>query len=248
MTGVGTVDVYELGLLGTWTLTVNGSMTHVQTREQRVLALLGLRGPQTRSAAIGALWPDTTEARARSNLRTALAVVGQRVGSIVWADRETVALAPSVRVDVHVLNACLDEIEQTPGELALNGATTLRLLRAPDLLHGWYDDWVLAERERLLHRRVRALQWLAESNLTAGHAAGALGFAEEALALEPLLDSSVILQVRAMLLEGNLGAAMQTYTGFRDRLRRELGINPPSVLTDLIVSARAERSTRRKSE
>jgi DNA-binding SARP family transcriptional activator len=106
---------------------------------------------------------------------------------------------------------------------------------------GWYDDWVLTERERLRHRRVRALETLAAVSLDAGRSAESISFAEEAAKLEPLLESAVTLHVRALLHDGDLTAALAEYRAFRQRLDAELGVTPPRALTHLLREAKAQR-------
>ena len=158
-------------------------------------------------------------------------------------DAKTSASPSSSRSTWATLRSTLDRIEGAAREVASYPSPALQILRAPDLLVGWYDDWVLAERERLRHRRVRALEALAAVRLEAGRAADSIGFAgERAARLEPLLESAVTLHVRALLLDGDLTAALAEYRAFRERLRAELGVTPPPALTDLLREAKALRS------
>lgn len=233
---------YELSLLGSWGLRVDGETRHVHLREQRVLALLALQGRQTRNVLAGLLWPDSPEPRARANLRTSLMRIRQRLGAALCVRRDDVGLAAEFTVDVDTLRSTLDRIEETAREAASDPTAALQILRAPDLLVGWYDDWVLAERERLRHRRIRALETLAVVCLEAGRTAESIGFAEEVAGLEPLLESAATLHVRALLLDGDLTAALAEYRAFRERLRVELGVTPPPALTDLLREAKAQRS------
>lgn len=55
----GTPAEFELALLGTFRLTMNGRVVVLHEREQRVLALLAIRDrTMTRSALAGFLWPE----------------------------------------------------------------------------------------------------------------------------------------------------------------------------------------------
>lgn len=239
------VPAMHLHLLGTWSLTVEGAARHVQIREQRLLALLGLRGPQSRVTAAGLLWPDSREDRARASLRTSLVRIRQELGDAVRTGRDQVGIDGVLSVDVDSLRTTLERVEATPRE-ALNSRATLSMLRSPDLLFGWYDEWVLAERERLRHRRVRALVRLAQVSLEVGRAAEAVEFAEEAAELEPLLESAVTLLIRALLQVDDLTAALEVYRGFRDRLRLELGVSPPAALTAALRAAKERRMPARR--
>ena len=233
---------FELHLLGTWSLLAGGRVVHLQLREQRVLALVGLGGPQSRASLAGLLWPDSPEERSRANLRTSLMRLRRSLGAAVDTRRDIVGLSPSFAVDVGRLRAVLDRVEAGADEAAKEPATVLRVLRSPDLLAGWYDDWVLGERERLRHRRLWALERLSHVCLDAGRAADSVTFAAEAVELEPLLESVVSLHIRALLLDGNLTAALREYHRFRERLRTELGVGPPAALTHLLRSAKAQRT------
>jgi DNA-binding SARP family transcriptional activator len=57
------------------------------------------------------------------------------------------------------------------------------------------------------------------------------------VALEPLLESSVALVVRAHLDGGNQSAAVQAFQRYRSRLDAELHIPPSRELVELLTSA-----------
>ncbi len=233
---------YRLRLLGSWGLQRGEHSLHLQSREQRVVAFLGLRGPQSRAALAGMLWPESPEDRARSNLRTALLRVRRELDGAVGTDYDEVRLSEAVTVDVTLLHSILDMAEAVPEEAASDPVSVLRVLRAPDLLLGWYDDWVVADRERLHQRRFRALERLAQTSLDHGRLTDSVDFAVEAVRLEPLVESATALHIRALLGEGDLSAALREYRRFRDRIRDELGVGPSRTLTEMLLRAKAERS------
>jgi len=152
---------FDLRLFGCWDLRVDGRAVELGGREQRLLALLALRGRRSRSYVAGTLWPDTTENRAQTSLRTAVLRSRRVVDGILDAGRTTVALAPGVRVDVHEMLRVAE-----PRHAAVSDPDAITaMMAAGDLLPGWYDDWVIFERERLQHVRLRALESLAELEL-----------------------------------------------------------------------------------
>ena len=226
----------RLSLLGTWSLQVNGHLVHAGSREERVLALLAVRGPQHRSSFAGALWPDSTEARARANLRTSLVRLRALVPGLVTTSRSTVYLEQDLDVDLWEVTDHLDRIERTHVLDCASLRASLAAVRGPDLLPGWYDDWALFERERLQHRRISALNDLASELLDVGQNALAVTAAEEAFRLEPLLESSAGLLIRAHLDAGNRSTALLTYRRFHDLLNRELGVPPSRALTELVAN------------
>lgn len=224
---------FDLRLFGCWDLRVDGRAVELGGREQRLLALLALRGRRSRAYVAGTLWPDTTEKRAQTSLRTAVLRSRRVVDGILDAGRTTVALAPGVKVDVHEM---LRVAESQHAAVTDPGAITA-MMAAGDLLPGWYDDWVIFERERLQHVRLRALESLAELELAHGRHDLALAAALEAIAIEPLRESGHSLAIRAHLSAGNRSAAVQQYQLYRSRLARELGIAPTPGMEELLRSA-----------
>lgn len=226
----------HLQLLGCFALSADGRLVELGRREQRVLAVLALRGPQSRSVLAGTLWPDTTEERALSSLRAAVMRLRRVSEHLLDAGRSRVCLGPATTADTAELAHRLSQVERLGDVPWPSASEVLSALAGPELLPGWYDDWVLAERDALLRGQIRALEALAGMALTAGRAELAGAAAERAIVLEPLMESTQRLLIRAHLMEGNPAAAVQVYRSYCRRLGRELGIRPSSSLTELIGS------------
>jgi DNA-binding SARP family transcriptional activator len=223
-------------LLGCFALTLDDRLVELGGREERVLALLALRGPQRRSVLAGTLWPDTTEDRALSSLRAAVMRLRRVSEGLVEAGRSRISIGSQTTTDVAEMLRRLEEVERLGDDAWKSASESLTVLAGPELLPGWYDDWVLDERGTLQHRQIRALESLARMALKSRRAALAADLAERAIALEPLMESTQALLIRAHLMEGNPAAAVQVYRSYCRRLGQELGIRPSSSLTDLIGS------------
>ena len=111
-----------------------------------------------REELIDLLWPDSDIDSGRLNLRVALASLRRQLeppdvatGSVLIADRSTIRLnSPACRSDVTAFEAALKAAAHAPS--AQGKRTALEeacLLYAGDLLPGFYDDWIIEERERL---------------------------------------------------------------------------------------------------
>src|SRR4051795_10446356 len=95
---------------------------------------------------------------------------GRRRPGLVDPSGGALGLASGVRVDVRefrdwakrVLDPTVAVDAVMPPDMALRG----------ELLPGWYEDWVLLERERLRQLRLYALEALAEELVYAGPAGG----------------------------------------------------------------------------
>ena len=223
-----------LQLLGWWRLSRSGDTLQLGGREQRLTALLALRGRRPRVLVASTLWPDTREDRARASLRTAIKRTEEHVPGLLEADRTTVGLSDRVRVDVHALLRAMDGPHARPRQ---DPARLLSLLECEELLPGWYDDWVLYERERLEQRKIRALENMATTAYERGEWLTALDAAREAARREPLLDAMRSIVIRSRLGLGDVPGAVHEYRLYRRFLARELGIEPPQELTSLLDGA-----------
>lgn len=221
----------ELQLFGWWNLQVHGSPVTLGHREQRLVALLAIRGSRPRSQVAGTLWPDTTEERALTSLRAAVLHTRRQVCGLLDVGRTTLGLQQGVHVDVQELHRCAADIG-----LAKTGpaAGAMATLASADLLPGWYEDWVLLERERLQHLRLHALESLALTELDRGNPALAATAARAATLIEPLRESAHAIVIRAHLLAGNRSAAVREFHYYRQRLEKELAIAPSPELTELV--------------
>ncbi len=191
---------------------------------QRLVAFLALRGPTPRAAVAGTLWPSTSDERALASLRTAVWRVRRVAPELVVQRSAALALGPGVHVDAVALRGA-DEVDPVAG-----GAL-------PELLPGWYDDWVVMERERLRHRHLRALEVAASSAIDRGRPDAALDRALLAAAADPLRESAHRLVIRALLADGNVEAARRHLTFVRRLFQAHLGFGPSEQLTTLLRGA-----------
>jgi len=107
-----------------------------------------------------------------------------------------------------------------------------------ELLPGWYDDWVLLERERLRQLRMHALEDVAVRLMAAGRYGDALQSALAAVRAEPLRESAHRTVVRVHLAEGNVVEALRAYEQFRTMLADDLGVQPSSQFSRLVEGIR----------
>ena len=101
---------------------------------------------------------------------------------------------------------------------------------------GWYDDWVLLERERVRQLQLHVLEIVADELIGLGRPAAALEFATRALQMEQLRESAHRLVIRVHLAEGNVVEAQRQFEHCQRIMRNELGIHPSEQLRDLIAS------------
>ncbi|WP_329111245.1 transcriptional regulator [Micromonospora sp. NBC_01699] len=225
----GTVQLF---LLDGFRLLHAGTPTVVPRGLQRVVALIGLRPGATRTHLAGLLWPDTPEERALSRLRTALWRLRRGGSCPVLTAGGAVRLDGRVEVDV-------DDLVRTAARVREGGdprrAEGVLAAGRHDLLPGWYDDWVLVERERLRQLRLHTLEQVAHAYLRAGQHGEALQAALEAMRAEPLRETPHRLIVQVHLAEGNAYEALHAFYAYRQLILSELQLEPSVAMRALLA-------------
>jgi DNA-binding SARP family transcriptional activator len=214
----------EVRLLGEATVKLDGNRLagFDSPRLQRLLAQLSLdEGGRDRARLAFELWTDSTESQARANLRKLLhdlrralpdaeRLVEMGHQSIRWRTG-----AP-VSVDLVEVRAALAR-----GDLA--GAAQHY---GGDLLPACYDDWVIAERERLRAQAVDVLLRLGKEASSSGGDDSAAAFARRALAIDSVCEPAYRLLMLAKARSGDRAEALRAYHRCVEVLDRELGVEP----------------------
>ncbi|HEX6149464.1 AfsR/SARP family transcriptional regulator [Nocardioides sp.] len=225
---VGATDTVdrELRLLGGWRLVVGGDAVQLHRREQRLTALLALRGTAPRSEISGILWPDTTDGKADASLRTAIRHTQVSAPGTLAVTHGAIGIARTLRVDVH-------DLRHAHGQRR-RGSPLLPLLERGELLPGWYEDWVVHHRTQLELIRLRTLEEVAARALEQADALSALRAARLAATIEPLHEPAQSLIIRAHLVHGDHVSAVRQYRQFQQLLDDELQTLPSARLHALV--------------
>jgi DNA-binding SARP family transcriptional activator len=201
---------------------------------KRLVAFLALSERRSgRRAAARKLWPTVSESRAAGNLRSALWRLRGAGLDLIETDEEALALRADVLVDIELIFEWADRmIRDTATEHDL--ACGAWRARCVELLPGWYDDWVLIERERLRHRYLHGLEAMSCRLTNGGRCAEAVEAAMAVIAVDPLRESAQRLLVEAHLAEGNVGEALRCFQRYRALAQHELQVYPSPELTALL--------------
>jgi DNA-binding SARP family transcriptional activator len=223
----------RLTLLGGFELTYDGRVARLPQPAQRLLAFLALQHHAVdRIYVAGMLWLNVPEDRAFSSLRSALWRLRRLEVEVVETTGRSMRLSPEVSVDAREVaewsRRVLDGTLRPPS-IPVDGG-----FFQGELLHDWYDHWVLAERERLRGLQVHALELLCDRWTRQGSFARATDAALSALRLEPLRESAHRLLIKAHLAEGNPAAALRQYRLYQQQLREEFDLEPSSQMDDLV--------------
>lgn len=222
------INGWRLQVLGGFRLSIKNNAKNnavaVPLSAQRLVAILALRGPSPRLQVAGLLWPEVPEMRALGCLRTTMWRLRQLQLDVATRRLSELALPPDVAVDAH-----------NPAGVVASWRNGSR--HSSELLPGWYDDWVVFERERIRQVLLRATERAAEDSLAHGDPETALNLAMAALAVDILRESAHRLVVRAHLAEGNIGEARRHVADVYKLMIDELGVPPSAGLCDLVTGS-----------
>src|SRR5262245_1671988 len=218
----------------------SGVPLRLRTRKtQALLAYLASTPGQShsRDKLAALLWGERSQQQARSRLRGSLFVLRRVLAAAephcLVLGTEAVALDAGA-VDVDTVAFARLVRSHDPDDLA----RAVALYRG-DLLEGLafrgalFEDWLMAERERLRELAVDALARLLAHRTKAADTEGAVQTAVRLLALDPLQEVVHRTLMRLYARQGRRGAALRQYQTCARVLRRELKVSPEAATQQL---------------
>lgn len=202
-----------------------------------------------REELIELLWPESDLDTGRISLRTALSSLRRQLeppgvapNSVLVADRTNVRLnPPAFTTDLAEFETNLQSAARATERSARIEALqrAVELYRGP-LLPGFYEDWALAERERLAGTFTGVLRQLTALLQEAGDLTGALDYAHRALNADPLDEDAHAELMRLYMAAGQPAAAQQQYRELERLLDEELGERPSATIRALAEQLRTQ--------
>jgi prepilin-type N-terminal cleavage/methylation domain-containing protein/prepilin-type processing-associated H-X9-DG protein len=194
-----------------------------------------------REFLIEQFWPEARPEQARQSLSQALSSLrltletGRPTGTLFVADSRTIRLhADAATTDVGELEDALRNARRAAGP-SQRHAWLRRVVDGyrGELLPHSFDDWVVAERGRLLDTYLGAAADLIAHYEATGNLAAALALARSALEADGLREESHRTLIRLLLATGRPDAARRQYAEL-ERALRELNARPSTATRALL--------------
>lgn len=215
------------------------------------------RQPHTRDLLAGIFWPDIADIAARRRLSQTLWQIGRfwrnlptvqanpAAPPLLLASADTLHLHPDLPLwlDVeefarqHTL--CLQHSPESPE--SLQAAARCRELYRGEFLAGYYDDWVMPEREGLRAKLLQVLERQLQGYKSRGEYERALACARRLVAEDPWREEAHREVMRLCHLLSRDDEALRQYESCRQTLVSELD-TPPSPATAALAEEIAARA------
>ena len=234
-------------LLGQFKLQADDQRFELPSRPaQSLLAYLVLNAgvSQRREKLSALLWPEASESNARSYLRQALWRIRKSLESAGLSAENFLQISDiSVTFDDRsnywMDAACLLETPESQSQSELIDA--VRLYRG-ELLPGFYDEWVVKERDHLEHAYNKKMNLLLDDLIQSESWEEVLEWGEEWIRLDYGPEAAFRAVMMAYAGLGDLGMVNATYRRCVDTLDRELDLEPSSETKQLYERIRQGES------
>ena len=245
----------ELCLAGTFRVVRDGTELtdgEIGSRKSRtLLKLLAVERPSLVPVdrIVEVLWPNERPAAPEQNVATLVSRLRAALGTdLIQGGRVGYRLiaGPGVAVDLDTAAHLCDQAE---GKLATAAAVALAAAqRAHDLLSAGtaigdepYADWADPARGQLRELLSRVRLAAAQAALATGEPRSAAGYAEAAMAADPLDEAAHRWYMSAAAAAGEQAKALAAYEALRRRLGRELGADPAPQTRELHLAILREQ-------
>jgi DNA-binding SARP family transcriptional activator len=231
-----------------------GSLVTISAKKsQALLAYLGVKPSQrvSREKIATLLWSSTGPDQARQSLRQTLSTLRKELAQLSGNEKILIEESDLLGLDESLVEcdvAAFESLVATGSEEAL--AQAAKLYRG-DFLDGFvineerFDQWVIAERDRLHRMSLRAHMALLEMQSRRGALDEAIATAQHSLRIDILQEPVHRALMRLFMQSGDLVNALQQFETAAKVLKRELRIDPDAetrTLYNEIVKLRSKSS------
>jgi len=236
----GVAVMLDVKLLGRFSLTLDGQPLAIPSQPAQLLFVYLILHPgvlQSREELAGRFWPDSTAANARSNLRHAIWRLRQAIDpDVTEGAPEAYIIGEGSAVGFNATAAYrldVDLLDRDRPEWSLTDLLAAADAYQGELLPGFYEPWVVLERERLAAVFERRMEQLLNELTLAGRWEDVLTWAEHWIAQGSAPEPAYRALMRAHAARGDAAQVAVTYKRCREALQSELGIEPSPVTQHL---------------
>jgi DNA-binding SARP family transcriptional activator/predicted ATPase len=213
-------------LLGQFNIQLDDQPVEIPSRPAQALfayLILNAGTAYRREKLAGLIWPEASEANARSNLRHAL----WRIRKVLGADylsADDLAIAFNADADYHLDVAELERETRSD----TSAATVMACVDAygGEFLPGFYEDWIALERERLQATFERKIEQLIDRLLAERRWREMIDWAERWIALGQVPEPAYRALMVAHYYLGNTAHVAAIYQRCVDALQKEIDVEP----------------------
>lgn len=213
-------------LLGQFSIERDGAPVELPSRPAQALLaylILNASSAHRREKLAGLIWPDATDANARSNLRHALWRIRKALGAdCIEADDISVAFNTRVAYALDVAQLERPTRPDTPADALIDAVSAY----TGEFLPGFYDDWIALERERLQALFERQIDALIDRLLAEQRWREVVDWAERWIALGQVPETAYRALMTAHFYLGSTSQVAAVYQRCMDALHRELDVEP----------------------
>jgi DNA-binding SARP family transcriptional activator len=204
-----------------------------------ILALLAVARDRgvARDRLLALLWPERDADRARHVLTQLLYAQRRDTEADLFLGTKTLRLNPEAMTsDVGQFEAALE---------AGDGEAALRLYHGP-FLDGFhlgdapgFEEWLDRERRRYADLAREAAERMARRAAGTGDGAAAVTWWRRTVEIDPYSAGHALALAEALLAGGDRAAALRELTAYRDRLLRDLELDPEPEVTQFLARLRS---------
>jgi DNA-binding SARP family transcriptional activator len=248
------MPLLALELLGDFRMrSDSGSLVNISAKKsQAMIAFLGVKPSQlvSRDKMAALLWSSTATEQARQSLRQTLSSLRKELAQISKDQKILVEEGDFLSLDPSLVSVDVAEFEKALGSGTEAGLAQAVALYRGDFLEGFeldeerFDQWVIAERDRLHRAALRAHSQLVDIQTRSGARDAAVATAQQSLRIDALQEPMHRTLMKLYMESGDLANAVQQYDLCAKILKRELQIEPDAETRKLFQQVAALRAKR----
>jgi class 3 adenylate cyclase len=219
----------QIRLLGQFDVRIDGKRVAIASRVgQSLFAYLVLTAgiPHRREKLAGMFWPDTSDENSRKNLRNELWRIRKAISAQQSNESEYLLADEFTLTFNHDAEYWLDVSQMERPDLDLQSLTSNLSLYQGELLPGFYDDWIILERERIQAIFESRMEQLLEQLVVAERWIAIQEWGERWLTFGKAPEPAYRALMLASGVHGDMAKVASLYQRCTDELQEHLGVKP----------------------